>query len=709
MRKFQSPEEKPEKKQEFVRFGPKPLPLSFLVGIYARQSTKGQVANHTESTEMQTVDLIALAKRLGWQNDEEIILFIENIRKDGKIRNASGRLRIDQREGLKTLVDRIEADEIKAVIVAYEDRLFRDETQIQVNVFIDVCKRHDTFVITPYRRYDFHDPLDCQMFRMRCEQAAAFLHDYVERLHNCRDKVSLRGEYDGRAIPIGFIVDRRKKIIVDGKEEDNPDYKKFIPYEPHAKVVKWVYRRYRELGGSLALLCKEIQLMPVVFPPFGEEVDRRDIAKCGSLAVEGGYRPTRHGLSLMLTNVAYIGYWVFEHVVISKNNHAAIVDEEDFWYAFNRLSDYTPDGEENHRQKQSRHAKEVTPSNTALLLDRITSDIGPVYIVGTQRGTHYYAASEKDARYGVKYQTACPIPDIDAMAVEKLLEHLEIDTQLDDYRRHAAEAQERIDQSLSLLNAQLRETDKQIAGYKASLALPPDELDEETRREFARKLKVLRGVREEIEKKLQQTQQEGGLQDLLAYDELIREMRKYWPKLPFADKKRLVQAFLLRAVMRECAPHWLYIEFEWRTPSWGVDSAIIWRANGSSPNWTAEENDLLRKHFPTADRQTLQELFPNRTYRAIYHQSVRALQLPYRRIENNTGFGRELSLQDHQFMQERGLVYDRFWGSKKVFWSELLCKTSAIPPARPDNLSTGACSYSCPAGTRTSPWSCRLR
>ncbi|HEU5376689.1 MAG TPA: recombinase family protein [Ktedonobacteraceae bacterium] len=669
MRKFQSPEEKPEQKKEFVRFGPKPLPLSFLVGIYARQSTKGQVANHSESTEMQTVDLIALAKRLGWENDEEIILFIENIHKDGKVRNASGRLRIDQREGLKTLVDRIEADEIKAVIVAYEDRLFRDETQIQVNVFIDVCKRHNTFVITPYRRYDFHDPLDCQMFRMRCEQAAAFLHDYVERLHDCRDKVSLRGEYDGRAISIGFIVDRRKKISKEGQEIDNPGYKKFIPYEPHAKVVKWIFRRYRELGGNLSALCKEVKLMPVVFPPFGEEVDPRDIRKCGSLAVEGGYRPTRVGLIGILTNVVYIGYWVFENVVISKNNHAAIVDEEDFWYAFNRLSDYTPDGEENHRQKQSRQAREVSPSNTALLLERITSDIGPVYIVGTNRGVHYYAASEKDARYGLKYQTACPIPDIDSLAVEKLLEHLETETGLEDYRRHAAAAQEKVEQAMKLLEAQLRETDQQIAGYKASLALAPDELDEETRREFAKKLKVLRGVREEIEKKRHQTQQEEGLSGLLAYDELIQEMRKYWPQLPFADKKRLVQAFLIRAVMRECAPHWLYIEFEWRTPSWGIDNALMWRASGSSPNWTDEESAILREHFPKSDRLTLQELLPNRTYRAIYYQSVRALELQPRKIPNNTPFGREISLCDYQFMQECGLVYDRAWGSKKVFWS----------------------------------------
>ena len=36
-----------------------PIPLGVMWGIYARQSTLGQLLNHTESTEMQTDDLAA--------------------------------------------------------------------------------------------------------------------------------------------------------------------------------------------------------------------------------------------------------------------------------------------------------------------------------------------------------------------------------------------------------------------------------------------------------------------------------------------------------------------------------------------------------------------------------------------------------------------------------------------------------------------------
>lgn len=69
------------------------------LGIYARQSTLAQVKNYRQSTEMQTDDLIAFAKQLGW-DDNNIVLFTQDLAKSGK-------LRIDQREGLRRLIDHI--------------------------------------------------------------------------------------------------------------------------------------------------------------------------------------------------------------------------------------------------------------------------------------------------------------------------------------------------------------------------------------------------------------------------------------------------------------------------------------------------------------------------------------------------------------------------------------------------------------------------
>ena len=186
------------------------IPQGAKVGIYARQSTLNQVKNNTVSAEMQTDELFVLATRMGVK-EEDIILYIENQRKDGTVKNASGRLRIDQREGLQALVQRIEAGEIKAVITFLEDRLFRDETQIQVNTFILICQEHTVLVITPFMTYDFRNPYHVKQFRWKCEQAADFLREYIRyRLHAAKQHVSSRGQYDGRTVPVGYIVHRRR-------------------------------------------------------------------------------------------------------------------------------------------------------------------------------------------------------------------------------------------------------------------------------------------------------------------------------------------------------------------------------------------------------------------------------------------------------------------------------------------------------------------
>src|SRR6266571_1199961 len=207
------------------------IPKDAKVGIYGRQSTINQVKHNIGAGDMQIEQLITLAKRMGAVDDADLILYIENKRADGTVKHASGRLRIDQREGLSALVERIETDEVKAVVVFLEDRLFRDETQIEVNKFILICQEHNCLVITPHMTYDFRNPYHVKQFRWKCEQAADFLRDYIrDRLQLKREQFALKGLYDGRSVPAGFIVDRRETI----SGLPNPTYKKYIVYEPHA-------------------------------------------------------------------------------------------------------------------------------------------------------------------------------------------------------------------------------------------------------------------------------------------------------------------------------------------------------------------------------------------------------------------------------------------------------------------------------------------
>ncbi len=104
--------------------------------VYARQSTKDQPIKNKEAKAMQTDDLIDLAEE--YEFDRQIVLlFVENYYDQygkyderGKARNASGKLRIDQRAGLQHVLHLIETDQISAVICREVSRLFRDESLV---------------------------------------------------------------------------------------------------------------------------------------------------------------------------------------------------------------------------------------------------------------------------------------------------------------------------------------------------------------------------------------------------------------------------------------------------------------------------------------------------------------------------------------------------------------------------------------------------
>src|SRR5258706_14269096 len=92
------------------------LPTKHKLGILARQSKKKQTVLNKESYEYQTKVQLAKAIRIGWKDNGDIIKFLENKRKDGKIIDASGAKRMDERPELQEMVHYIEEDEIKAVM-----------------------------------------------------------------------------------------------------------------------------------------------------------------------------------------------------------------------------------------------------------------------------------------------------------------------------------------------------------------------------------------------------------------------------------------------------------------------------------------------------------------------------------------------------------------------------------------------------------------
>ncbi len=599
MNKFQA---KHNKNQQV--WTPRELPITEVLALYARQSTKNQVIKFIQSGEMQTDDLVAFAKRLGWREDL-IILFIENRREDGTIKNASGRLRIDQREGLQALVEQIEKGVIKAVLVFLEDRLFRDETQIQVNVFIEICKKHDVIIITPHMTYDFSNPFHVKQFRWRCEEAADFLRDYIQiRMGGAARRVAEKGFYDGRNIPLGFIIDRCKTIIVEGQGVPNPTYKRYIVYEPHARVVRRILDRYVYHGGNLKRLYRELCQEAVLFPAFPENMPKDVIGNRNLKEVPGGYHLSESGLREMLMNVAYIGWWRYCGSV-RKENHTAIVQEEKFWFAFNRLSPYMPDGTENTQRPNKRgYGKRNSPALLKECID--AADPCQVAYASEKFGAWYYEITYRKPHVLVGRIVTVQVAHLDEMFKDKLMEHLQ---QTDSYQHYAhwleKRTKERARAGVSI-NNQLRAIKRDCLGIRKSLRKP--NLHEGVRVALEGDLAELLTQEQELEnKKIKLNGQQEGttVVKLSEYKILMEKLAPYWDKLTLEKRKALVHALVKHVTLGSLSPHFLHFTIEWDNPLWGIDECLIWRTQGTAPEWSEEEQDIMRLHWATTKRDAV--------------------------------------------------------------------------------------------------------
>jgi DNA invertase Pin-like site-specific DNA recombinase len=190
------------------------LPTDQPIAVYYRQSTDSQVGNI--STAIQTIDMVEYLKQRGWVEDNVILIDMDA--------GVSGTKKIDEQPGMRRVFELITEGQIKAVACQDEDRLFRDVTQIQVNIFIEACRAANVLVLTPSMVYDFGNELTGQyharQFRFKCEMAAEYINSFIRgRLHRAKQRLALEGRWTGGSIPPGFMVDMRK-TLPDGSQNE---------------------------------------------------------------------------------------------------------------------------------------------------------------------------------------------------------------------------------------------------------------------------------------------------------------------------------------------------------------------------------------------------------------------------------------------------------------------------------------------------------
>lgn len=317
------------------------LPTEQPIAIYYRQSTDAQIGNI--STTLQTVDMVKYLKQQGWADDQIIMIDMDG--------GVSGATKIDERKGMRLLFSLITQDKIGAVACEDEDRLFRDVTQIQVNVFIEACRAHNVRVITPSIMYHFaHETLGvfhARQFRFKAEFAADYLNVVVKgKLLRARMSLLMNGQWAGAPIPVGFMIDMRKKLP-DGSV--NPNWRHFEIFEPFASVIREYYQVYLKYSGNSFQALRHIHQYGPYFPDPSTCLPPEGFRTVYKIKQVAGrwHIKSKTSFVRLLTNAAYIGHWMVGNTIVHWNHHDAIVDEETFYKVFNYLSEVALDGSVN--------------------------------------------------------------------------------------------------------------------------------------------------------------------------------------------------------------------------------------------------------------------------------------------------------------------------------------------------------------------------
>jgi predicted site-specific integrase-resolvase len=131
------------------------LPFLGTVAIYARVASPEKL----QAEQISQIDnLKHYALELGFQ-EESIMVFEENATPGTTALKAPSAM---------TLLQAISQGKVQAVLIADEERLFRNTDAVQVNTFTLLCQEQNVLLLTPRNVYDFRNEQLAQQFRIVC-------------------------------------------------------------------------------------------------------------------------------------------------------------------------------------------------------------------------------------------------------------------------------------------------------------------------------------------------------------------------------------------------------------------------------------------------------------------------------------------------------------------------------------------------------------
>ena len=233
----------------------------------------------------------------------------------------------------------------------------------------------------------------------------------------------------------------------------------------------------------------------------------------------------------------------------------------------------------------------------------------------------YYCICWKNPHDAIAIEVCATLAEhVDTAFKTKLLEHMSNARDFAHFRTLATTVVKEAEKQEEERKKDIAKLERRMEATLLSLTDP--ELPLSTRKALNTIYAELDQQKQGLENPPEVNSPEQSVTNLLAYHDLIERLGKEG-ELHFADMKLLAQATTTSITIDMLSPHFLLLTIAWRTPVWGTDTAILWRADGRASTWKEEELTLLKTHYPTMAQGELLRLLPQRSWTSIEKKAER--------------------------------------------------------------------------------------
>ncbi|EFH90307.1 hypothetical protein [Ktedonobacter racemifer] len=596
--------------------------------VLVRQSKSGADTTMAESRETQ-LGLQEYSKLLYGNAEPQVELYDEGA-------GVSGQKRIDQRAELDRLYRDMHKGIIGTIVLAREDRIFRNKHMDQVGVFTKLAEEKRIKVIVPpissaasderTKVYDFTSYRDLVAFQDKMREAYGYIAGHVAYMLQCKQNKADKGGYDGRLLPPGLAVKGQKQNQV------------IVIYEPWAQEMRKLALRAQALDWNIGKLNREVDRMAYLFPEIPDEDREKYLIKTCIHRIPGvGYKPrSDQTLRDLFTNEMLIGWWQpdDDKPDVIVDNHPAVLDYALFAEGYARLKGYTLEGEliDNYRGKTRIQETRETPPDLLfhgkLILTPPSPDettfISSYEQIYEQKSTLNYLGYRKRNNQMTKRRWCCiPGNAFDTIVIERLLalENADITmsdkvkTTLDQVYNQQSEDFVSIPQQIQGIKTQLTENAKKR--MKTSVDDPMYEMLEEEKHDLMQRQKSLESKKE----KLGMVDSPEEIEQLHS---LLGNFESVWPTFDLDQRQRAFSLLINRIEIEVVSPHWIRLSIDWLDAVCPrLDVAYVWKASPSrGEKFSEEEKEIIRQHYPRTNYMEILELLPGRTWQSIQGQTA---------------------------------------------------------------------------------------